>query len=205
MGLKVTRPAGTVPNKAPAAKAAKAPKEPKPARPKISATDEEIMALCAGKLNPRDYKGTAQQDALTQVSEDGKAVGRPLGVSTGLPIQLAFGYMFQENQKVASACRIKGLGHATDEKCSAWIKREFPGRGAGTFDNIAYCRRYFNNGQGTKGNKPKWTSDRFDDNGAAMAPGTRGFSKKEAVPAKAAVATKPVLAKPKVVARKAAA
>ncbi len=52
----------------------------------------------------------------------GRLNGHPIGVTTGLPILLAWCYIFQKNEKNATDEKL------TDEEISDWMKEEFPGR-----------------------------------------------------------------------------
>jgi hypothetical protein len=158
------------------AKAVKAPaKTPKAAasapaaepKERMSATDEEVAAAVAGTLAPRKSKGSTDQDSLTSRSENDRPTGRPLGISTGLPIMMAMAYVLQQNEKAPQNKKL------TDEQIKEWFQSEFPGRDSKVHDNIQYCRRLYNAGRFTKGTPPKTPSNRFNEKGEIDNP-TRG-------------------------------
>lgn len=168
---------------------AKAKKEKAPPKPKIGATEAELAAAVAGNLKPRDEKGSKGQESLgLRTGDDSKPVGRPIGLTTGLPILLAWCYIFQQNQKATKAQR------KTDEQISKWMKAEFPGRKTAAFDNVNGCRIAYNGGRYTKEVEPKVQSQRFDENGEVVVVkrGAKTAAKKKAAASKPrAAASKP--------------
>jgi hypothetical protein len=185
-----------VAKKTPATKAPVTKKTPaaEPAEPKVrvSASEEEIAAAVAGNLEPRETVGDKRQESLTAVSENGRAKGRPLGVTTGLPIMLCWCYVYQQNEKAAPKDKL------SDEDISAFMKSEFPGREVGVFEvgGVQYCRRLYNSGRFTKGTQPKTQSHRYNAEGQVDDP-TRGGGNGKApkAPAAKAVAKTPAVAK----------
>jgi hypothetical protein len=177
-------PAAAQPAPAPSPVAAAEPAPaPAPKKDRVSLSEEEIQQAIEGVLNPRDVQGTADQEGLTKLDERGRPAGRPIGINTGLPILGAWALAFQENEKLPAQnpqapteeeSLIAGLGHAPDSAITAFMKAEFPGRQTPAFDHPQGCRNDFNNGKFTKGMKPKWTSNRYDDNGTVVPPGRRG-------------------------------
>jgi hypothetical protein len=187
------KPAATKPAAAtaPAAAGAEKPKKAPPKSP-ASATEDEINAAVLGELNPRSTKGTADQEGLTKKTESGRNSGRPLGVTTGFPILLAWCWIFQQNDKapdnpvkLRDGKPVVGTGKMTDEQISAWMKSEFPGRDTPAFDHPQGCRRDYNNGKFTKLQKPKIESQRYGPDAAVIGPRAGRAGKNEGTPAPA--------------------
>lgn len=125
-----------------------------------SMSDEERAAAVRGELQIRSTKGDKKQDALGATDESGRPAGRPLGVTTGLPILGAWCYVFQENEKRSKKW--------TDAQISEWMKKEFPGRNTPAFDHPHTCRRDYNLGKFTRGATPKTQSKRYDEKGNVL-------------------------------------
>lgn len=138
-------------------------KEKTPAKPAErspnSATEAEFAAAVEGTLKPRPEGGKRSQDSLTAKGEDDKPSGRPLGVTTGLPIRMYWCLLFQQNEKAPKAKKM------TNEQIAAAMKKEYPGRDSAVFDSVAYVRRQFNQGILTRGMKPKYESHAYDAEG----------------------------------------
>lgn len=165
----VATPAAPVAKAPKPAKEPKAPKEPKPPKERLSASEEELQAAIDGTLTPRDRKGDAAQESLGGTGENGKPKGRPIGVTTGLPILLAWCYIFQYNETLKEAFDAnpkKNPAPWTDEQIAAWMKEEFPGRATAAFDNVNGCRNSYNKGNYTRMHEPKIQSKRYDETGA---------------------------------------
>jgi hypothetical protein len=180
--------------KAPAKPVAPAPAAPAapaaPPKARVALTEDELQALVNGELQPRDNKGTADQESLGTTDEKGRPKGRPIGVTTGLPITAAWSYIFQVNEKQPVNEKW------TDEQISGWMKEEFPGRATPAFDHPAGCRADYNAGKFSKGVAPTLQSNQYSADGQIVAPRQRGV---KAAPAEesAAPAPAPVAAKPK--------
>lgn len=180
------KPATPAPAPKPVAAAAPAPApapEPKaPKRSPISATDEEIKAAQEGTLEPRE---TPTAEALAATEN-----GRPIGVTTGLPIAMGWCFMFQNNENLPTNEKW------TDEMISQWMHSEYPGRETKAFDQVGNCRVLYNGGRFTKSIPPKVKSQRYDENGAPIARGPKVAA--EAAPEAVAPAPAPAApAKPK--------
>lgn len=159
--------------------------------PRTSASEEEIAAAIAGTLKARAEGGSKKQESLTALSENGRHKGRPIGVTTGLPILLAWCLAFQENSKTAGQSKIPGLGRKSDEAITKFMKSEFPGRDTPAFDHPAICRNDYNKGRFTQNQIPKIVSERYGEDGSVVSNRGTGASKSEPkAAAKAAPAAK---------------
>lgn len=185
---------------APAEKTAPEQRVPKPPKQQISANQAEIEAAIEGTLEPREVKGTTAQDGLGGAQDRrGSPIGRPIGLTTGLPIQMAWIYVFQCNEDNAKA----GTPW-TDEEISAWMKEEFPGRPNKTFDAVASARNACNKGTATRGIPLKHQFSRYNADGTIYVPKKSNFGRPAAeegteveqeAPAAAAPPKKPVAKK----------
>lgn len=125
--------------------------------------EEELQMAVEGTLKPRKLLGTADQASLLAKASNGRPVGRPKGLTTGLTIQMVWQYLFQQNEKApekpasldATGIAIAGTGKMTEDQITAYMKREFPGRENNTFNSPSMARRLQNQGQATRGIKPK--------------------------------------------------
>lgn len=124
-----------------------------------AASDAEIVAAVEGKLTARNQKGTIKQADMARLGRNGMPVGRPLGMTTGLPVFLALCYIFQQNEKAPNAKKL------TDEQLAQWLRAEFPGRNTDYWDDIQRNRRKYNQGLLTRGMAPKFQSHRYDSGG----------------------------------------
>lgn len=155
----------------------------KPAKARIGMDEQEIENAVAGILEVRAEAGSEDQESLTTRDEKNRPKGRPLGVTTGLPILGAWCYIFQENEKAPERPNRTGRpgdGKMTDKQISDWMNNEFPGRNTPAFNHPAGCRLDYNRGRFTKSITPKLTSQRYDEAAEVIPPGTRGGRKAEA-------------------------
>ena len=149
--------------------------ETKPVKEKAvtaSATEEEFQAAVNGTLKPRSEAGSRNQEALKAKSDDGKPSGRPLGITTGLPIRMYWILLAQRNE---AAPKNKKM---TDEQIADALRKEYPGRDSAVFDAVQYVRRQFNAGVLTRGMKPKWTCYKYDAEGNRVEGRGNGDAKK---------------------------
>lgn len=176
------------PAKAPAAPkaqaAAKAEKKPKAEKLDKGSYAEELADAIAGRLKPREQKGSKNQESLTAETESGRPKGRPLGVTTGLPILLGWCYIFQQNEKAPKEQRL------TDEEISNWMKKEYPGRDTPAFDHPARARREYNEGKFTRGTAPVKPSRPYDKDGNVLTEKPKGENEASKVTKGKAVAEK---------------
>lgn len=175
---KKAAPAGKPP------KELKAAKEPKPKNVGTAASSEELADAIGGRLKPRELKGSKNQDSLTAATESGRPKGRPLGVTTGLPILLAWCYIFQTNEKAPKDQKY------TDEEITKWMTKEFPGRSTPAFNHPGRARREYNEGKFTRGTPVVRQSKPYDKDGNVITDKpTKGENPTSKV-------TKPAAAKP---------
>ena len=127
-------------------------------------TEMELLAAVNGKLKPRTSKGDKDQDSLRQVAKNGMSAGRPLGVTTGLPVYMAICYIFQENERRRHEKKL------TDAEITEWLKKEFPGRDTNYFARMQWNRCRYNTGILTRGMIPSIQSHRYDSGGAMIDP-----------------------------------
>lgn len=128
------------------------------------ATEDEIIAAKRGKLLPRERKGGRNQQELVQEGTNGMPAGRPIGTTTGLPVNLAVCYVFQQNEKAPKDKKL------TDQGIAEWLRKEFPGRKTGYWDQVQLMRWKYNQGKFTRGMKPTKQSHRYDSGGALIDP-----------------------------------
>jgi hypothetical protein len=132
------------------------------------ATADEIKAAVAGKLSPRKATGNDAQGDLIRTGRNGMPVGRPIGTSTGLPINMAIAYIFQQNEKARSHKKL------TDTKIAEWLRHEFPGRSTERWNRVQEMRTQYNAGKMTRGKLPRFPSHRYDSGGEMIDPKRRG-------------------------------
>lgn len=130
-------------------------------------TEQELIAAVDGTLKPRAKHGDPDQQQLRLVGTNAMPVGRPIGITTGLPIFMAWCYIFQQNER-------KPRNHKmTDEKITAWLQAEFPGRSTGYFARVQEIRWKYNHGWFTREMEPVIQSHRYDSGGAIIDPKPR--------------------------------
>lgn len=127
-------------------------------------TDEERLAVVAGKLLPRKTKGQKSQQELVRTGKGKMPVGHPLGMTTGLPIFMAICYALQQNEKAPRDERL------TDQGLADWFRAEFPGRDAKYWDKVQNLRSNYNSGRYTRGMVPLKKSHRYDSGGEEIDP-----------------------------------
>jgi hypothetical protein len=137
------------------------------------ATQAERQDAIRGTLKPRSVQGTKRQADLVKRGADGKLIGHPVGVTTGLPIFLAVAYVFQQNEK---APRTRKL---TDQQIAEWLRAEFPGRATKYWDDVQWFRVRYNNGKLTRGVRPELQSHRYDSGGENIDPAYKPRSKRK--------------------------
>ncbi len=175
-------------NKAtPKAAETKAPAAEKaPAAPKEKAVPQSAIQIAdavAGVLKADPAHAAKKGDErFGKVDDRGQPTGRPVGTSTGLGIQMAWCFIFQSNEKAAAAKRLN------DEAITNWLKKEFPGRESGVFNNVQGVRTKYNQGGLTRGEVPSVISHRYED-GKLADPGV-ATAEKEAAAKKNAAAAK---------------
>jgi hypothetical protein len=128
------------------------------------AYEREIKAAIRASLRPRRKPGSAKHPDLGRIGKNGMPVGRPLGVSTGLPIYMAICYVFQQNEKAKKRRKL------TDYRIAEWLRHEFPGRGTAAWDRVQEMRKKYNAGAFTRGYVPKHPSHRYDSGGEITDP-----------------------------------
>lgn len=131
---------------------------------RVSATQAEIMAAIKGKLQPREEKGHKRQTQLVQRGRNDVPVGRPVGITTGLPIFMAICYALQQNEKADKAMKL------TDQQIAEWLRLEFPGRGTDYWNHVQEMRKQYNNGRYTRNQRPIVKSHRYDSGGTEIDP-----------------------------------
>jgi hypothetical protein len=208
--------AAAQPAKAPVAKAAAPAAAPKPVtkapaatapdatgaaatatkkKPAVERTIEEELEMAVnGTLEPRKERGTPDQESLLTRASNDRPIGRPKGITTGLTIQMAWQYLFQQNEKApanpakldADGIGLPGTGKMTDPQITAFMKREFPGRANNTFSSPAMARRLQNGGQATRGIKPKIQSQAWGEDSQPVPASNRGEGLAKANAARAA-------------------
>lgn len=192
-GVKKSAPAAAA--GAAATPAAQAAAEQTKNKNRVSMDEDEIRAAVEGYLAVREERGTPDQEALTAKSGNGRNAGRPIGVTTGLPILGAWCFVFQQNEKAPNRAFRNGDrpgdGKMTDEQISAWMHDEFPGRESPAFDHPQGCRRDYNSGKFTKEFKPKTPSQRYGPDAQPMPAGASRAKKNEGAPAAAPAAATP--------------
>lgn len=114
-----------------------------------------------------DETMTTQQKRSRSSAKKKKEKGegkRPVGETTGLPIQHAWVHIFVQNEKAAKNNRM------TDKQISDWLKKEFKGRPSKVFEerSVNGVRSKYNRGGLTKGAVPSVLSRRFDENGEIL-------------------------------------
>lgn len=133
--------------------------KPKGIKLNVNPTMDEVLAAVDGTLRPRAVKGGKRQEELTKMRGDGQPGGRPLGVTTGLPINMAFCYMLQQNERAPDH-----LKH-TDDNLIEWLRAEFPRRPTIRFENVQSIRNWYQQGRLTRGIPPRVLSHRYDSGG----------------------------------------
>ena len=134
-------------------------------------TENLVMSAIDGTLAKQHVLGDPDQDALLQVGAHHRPSGRPLGITTGLPITFAICYILQRNEQ-----RIVKL---TDDQITKWLLREFPGRNTKRFNAVQDSRRKFNTGRYTRRILPTIQSHRYDG-GSCLDDPTPGRGRKPA-------------------------
>lgn len=98
---------------------------------------------------------------LSKVAKKGTVKGsRPIGRTTGLPIQQAWVQLFKDNAK----------RHLSDEAITKWMLKEFPGRDSKVFHAVAAVRSKYNSGGLTGGEAPKVRALQYDAEGNPKKP-----------------------------------
>lgn len=161
-----------------------APEETKAPKARIGLSQDEVDQIVAGNVPSREVVGTADQESLGMTDAEGRPKGRPIGVTTGLPICAAWCAMFIWNEQRSGGADDPKW---TDEQISNWMKSEFPGRNTPAFDHPAGCRKDYNAGRFTKGVAPQVQSSQYDASGNVVVGRTRG-AKVEEAPAEVAPA-----------------
>jgi hypothetical protein len=127
-----------------------------------AATSAELIAAVDGNLKARKTKGTLDQPALRTIGKNNMPVGRPLGITTGLPVFMAICFVLQENERRA----IK----RTDQQITEWLAKEFPGRNSNYFESAQMMRTNYNSGRYTREIVPSLQSHRYDSGGTMIDP-----------------------------------
>lgn len=130
-------------------------------------TEAEVNSAVQGRLLPRRKDAEVElrrQSDLTRVRIDGTPGGRPMGVTTGLPISLALCWAYQQNEVAPTKQKL------TDQEIAEWLRHEFPGRATKHFDAVQTNRWRYNRGDFTRGTPPRKPSNRYDSGGLQINP-----------------------------------